>query len=140
MPSRIRTYCAQTSQPVPETTGQVMRAVYESLALKYRHALDRLIILAKREVNHLHIIGGGTQNKLLNQFTANATGRTVITGPIEATALGNAIVQFITLGELDNVAQAREILSKTVGTETYQPQDSSQWQTAYEHFSNLVEG
>jgi len=140
MPSRIRTYCAQTSQPVPETTGQVMRAVYESLALKYRHSLDRLIILAKREVNHLHIIGGGTQNKLLNQFTANATGRTVITGPIEATALGNAIVQFITLRELDNVAQAREILSRTVGTETYQPQDSSQWQAAYERFSNLVEG
>lgn len=139
MPERIRTYCRDTGQPVPETTGQIMRAVYESLALKYRVSLERLTALADREVNRLHIIGGGTQNKLLNQFTANATGRTVITGPIEATALGNAIVQFITLGELDNVTQARKILSRTVGTETYEPQDSALWQAASEPFLALTE-
>ena len=102
-------------------------------------ALERLVNLTGTSVDRLHIIGGGTQNKLLNQMTANATGRVVITGPVEATALGNAIVQFISLGELDNVAQAREILSQTVGTETYHPRDTSNWQAAYERFQTYLE-
>lgn len=134
MPARIREFCQRSGQPVPETIGQVMRAVYESLALKYRFALDHLVNLTGHQVDRLHIIGGGTQNKLLNQMTADATGRTVITGPVEATALGNAIVQFIALGELENVAQAREILSQTVGTATYQPGNTADWQAAYERF------
>ena len=134
MPSRIRDFCQRTGQPTPESVGDVMRTVYESLALKYRYALDRLVNLTGKQVDHLHIIGGGTQNKLLNQMTANATGRTVITGPVEATALGNAIVQFIALGEIDNVTQAREILSRTVGTEIYDPQNTADWQAAYERF------
>jgi len=134
MPARIREFCQRTGQPLPQTTGQIMRTVYESLALKYRFALDRLVDLTDRPVDRLHIIGGGSQNNLLNQMTANATGRTVITGPVEATALGNAIVQFITLGELDNVAQARAILSKTIGTEAYNPEAGNDWQAAYERF------
>jgi rhamnulokinase len=138
MPARIREFCQRTGQPVPETVGQVMRAVYESLALKYRYSLDQLVDLTGAQIDRLHIIGGGTQNLLLNQMTADATGRVVITGPVEATALGNAIVQFITLGELDNVAQAREILSKTVGTTTYEPDRMDAWQAAYERFQTYL--
>jgi rhamnulokinase len=139
MPARIREFCARTGQPQPETIGQIMRTVYESLALKYRYALDRLVNLAGHDVDHLHIIGGGSQNRLLNQMTTDATGRVVITGPVEATALGNAIVQFIALGELDNIAQARSILSQTMGTETYTPRQSAEWQDAFERFTRYVE-
>lgn len=139
MPARIHDFCSRTSQPKPETIGQIMRTVYESLALKYRFALDRLTSLAGNGVDHLHIIGGGSQNRLLNQMTADATGRTVIAGPVEATALGNAIVQFIALGELDNIAQAREILHHTTGTEVYTPKHSAEWQAAYERFVRYVE-
>ncbi len=139
MPSRIREFCQHTGQPRPETTGQIMRTVYESLALKYRFVLDRLVALSGRQVDRLHIIGGGTQNKLLNQMAANASGRTVITGPIEATALGNAIVQFIALGELDNIRQGREILGQTVGTEAYEPQKPAAWQAAYERFLTYLD-
>lgn len=139
MPTRIHDFCARTGQPKPETIGQIMRTVYESLALKYRYALDRLANLAGNGVDRLHIIGGGSQNRLLNQMTADATGRVVIAGPVEATALGNAIVQFIALGELDNIAQAREILRQTMGTEVYTPKQTAEWQDAFERFVRYVE-
>ncbi len=138
MPARIRAFCERTGQPAPQTVGQMMRTVYESLALKYRHVLDQLVNLTGSTVERLHIIGGGSQNRLLNQMTADATGRVVVAGPVEATALGNAIVQFITLGELDHVAQAREILHQSTGTETYTPQQVEDWQRAYERFLDHV--
>jgi rhamnulokinase len=139
MPARIRAFCQRTGQPQPETTGQIMRTVYESLALKYRYALDKLVDLTGRSVDRLHIIGGGSQNRLLNQMTADATGRVVIAGPVEATALGNAIVQFITLGELDHIAQAREILRQTMGTALFTPKHTADWQAAYERFTGYVD-
>ncbi len=138
MPARIRDYCQQTGQPVPQSPGQIMRTVYESLALKYSFVLDHLIAVSGRGVDRVHIIGGGTQNTLLNQMTANATGRTVITGPVEATALGNAIVQFITLGEIGSLAQARTLLSETLDTYRYEPQAVEQWQAAYARFKSLL--
>ena len=128
MPARIRACCQQTGQSVPETVGQIMRTIYESLALKYRLTLDDLIALTGRTVDRLHIIGGGSQNDVLNQMTANAIGRLVITGPVEATAMGNAIVQLIALGELADVTQARAMLSRTVETRTVQPQDTALWE------------
>lgn len=138
MPARIREFCRRTDQPIPETVGQVMRAIYESLALKYRLVLENLITLSGRTVDHLHIIGGGTQNKLLCQMTADAIGRVVLAGPIEATAIGNAIVQFISLGELANIGQAREILSRTVNLARYEPQQTADWTENYERFKSLV--
>jgi len=138
MPARIREFCRRTGQPEPETVGQVMRTVYESLALKYRVTLDTLIRITGRAVERLHVIGGGSQNGLLNQMTADALGRPVIAGPVEATALGNAIVQFIALGELGSVAEAREILSKTVGTEHYEPQQAAVWEDAYGRYQTLL--
>lgn len=140
MPQRIREFCRISGQPVPETVGQVMRTVYESLALKYRYVLDSLLKVTGREVDHIHIIGGGTQNTLLCQMTADATGRPVIAGPIEATAMGNAFVQFVALGELDNIAQAREILSRTTGTIQYDPKHVEAWEETYQQrFRALVE-
>jgi rhamnulokinase len=139
MPTRIRDYCQRTGQTPPGDVGSITRTIYESLALKYRYALDKLIGLTGKTVERLHIIGGGSQNMLLNQMTANAIGRPVVAGPVEATALGNAIVQYIALGELDNVAQARELLSSRSDMQTYEPQDVALWQEQYRRFVQLVE-
>jgi sugar (pentulose or hexulose) kinase len=138
MPSRIREFCGRTGQPEPQSVGQVMRAVYESLALKYRYTLDKLIHITGRTVERLHVIGGGSQNALLCQMTADALGRLVIAGPAEATALGNAIVQFIALGEIGSIGEAREILSRTIGTVQYEPQNAAAWEDAYERYRDLV--
>jgi rhamnulokinase len=138
MPTRIRDFCRRSGQSMPESEGQVLRAVYESLALKYRYALDNLIRLSGQTVNRLHIIGGGARNTLLCQMTADALGRLVITGPAEATALGNAIVQLITLGELANVAQARELLSRSIETQVYEPGATALWEAQYERFKSLL--
>jgi rhamnulokinase len=137
MPLRIQEYCRRTGQPVPETVGQVMRTAYESLALKYRKVLESLIHLTGTKVERLHVIGGGSRNALLNQMSADALGIEVIAGPSEATALGNAIVQLISLGEIGSVAQAREILSRTIGTSTYEPKQTAAWNDAYERFLKL---
>jgi rhamnulokinase len=138
MPERIREFCRHSDQPVPETVGQIVRTTYESLALKYRYALDNLLRLSGRTVERLHIVGGGARNALLCQMTADSTGRSVIAGPYEATALGNAIVQFIALGELANIAQAREILSQTADTVAYEPKHVDAWEEAYQRYRTLV--
>jgi sugar (pentulose or hexulose) kinase len=100
--------------------------------------LDTLIGITGQTVERLHIIGGGSQNALLCQMTADALGRTVIAGPVEATALGNAIVQFIALGEVGSVAEAREILSQSVGTVYYEPQPTTIWEDAVGRYQNLL--
>ncbi len=138
MPARIREFCQRTGQPVPESVGQVMRTVYESLALKYRYAIDQMTALSGRKVDRLHIIGGGTRNRLLCQMTADALGRLVIAGPTEATALGNGIVQLIALGELSDIAQARAVLSRSIETDQYEPRHDEAWQRAYATFLTLV--
>jgi sugar (pentulose or hexulose) kinase len=139
MPTRIRDFCRCTHQPEPETVGQMMRAIFESLALKYRGVLECLVDLAGKRVDTLHIIGGGARNTLLCQMTANSVGREVIAGPFEATALGNGIVQLITLGVLDDLAEARRILSRTQDTARYEPRESSAWEDAYQRFCALVQ-
>jgi rhamnulokinase len=138
MPARIRAFCQRTEQPVPESDGQVIRTVYESLALKYRAVLDRLIALTGRTVERVHIIGGGSQNGLLCQMTASAIGCPVVAGPVEATALGNAIVQYIALGELAGMAQAREFLSHATPLTVYEPQDGAAWTEGYRRFEALL--
>lgn len=137
MPSRIRAFCRQTGQPEPESVGQIVRTVFESLALKYRLVLDKLVDLANKPVDRLNIIGGGGRNTLLCQMTADATGREVVVGPYEATALGNAIVQLITLSEMDNLAQAREILSRSQETVPYHPEQTKAWDEALRRFRDL---
>ena len=116
MPARIRAFCARTGQPVPETKGQVIRAALEGIALKYRYQLERLEKMAGRHLEPLHIVGGGTQNRLLSQFTADATGREVLTGPTEATAIGNLVVQLMATGALGSLAEARALVRHSSAT------------------------
>ena len=117
-----------------------MRAIYESLACKYRYTLDQLVAIAERPADVLHIIGGGSRNALLCQMTADSTVREVVAGPAEATALGNAIVQLVALGELADVHQAREAVRRSVETRHYTPQPSAAWDDAYARFQGIVGG
>ncbi len=138
MPSRIREYCQRTGQPVPQTDGEITRCIYESLALKYRLVLELLTNVSGQQVEVLHIIGGGSKNALLNQMTADATGLCVIAGPTEATAIGNALVQLISLGELAGLDDARTLLSKSADTQEYQPQNQSSWDEPFDRFKRLL--
>jgi rhamnulokinase/L-fuculokinase len=139
MPARIRAYCARTGQRVPEAHGQIIRVIYESLALKYHHVLELLRHVSGQPVERLHIIGGGSRNALLCQMSANATGIEVIAGPSEATAMGNAMVQFISLGELADLAQAREVLARSADTVTYAPRDTGLWSEQYARYRAFLE-
>lgn len=139
MPSRIQQYCSETSQPVPQTKGQIMRVALESIALKYRFVLKRLEELSGKRLSPLHIIGGGTQNRLLNQFTADSTKRTVVTGPVEATAIGNILMQAIALGHLGSLAEARSIVRHSFDVEEYRPANPESWDEAYKRFLTLLE-
>jgi rhamnulokinase len=116
---------------VPETKGEIVRVALESTALKYRLVLERLEEVTGKHFEPLHIIGGGTQNRLLNQFSADSTGRTVITGPIEATAIGNVLMQAISLGQLGSLAEARSVVRASFTPETYQPGQQDGWDKSY---------
>ena len=138
MPARICAFCARTGQPVPETKGQVIRAALEGIALKYRYQLERLEKMVGRHLEPLHIVGGGTQNRLLSQFTADATGREVLTGPIEATAIGNLVVQLMATDALGSLAEARTLVRHSFATESYNPQRPDRWDEAYGRFCHLL--
>ena len=138
MPSRIRDFCKKTSQPVPESEGQVVRTALDSLALKYRWVLERLEQLVGRRLDPIHIVGGGIQNTLLNQLAANVTGRPVVTGPVEATAIGNILVQAIGLGRIGSIEEGREIVRKSFEVVTYEPQSDSRIEAAYALFTRLI--
>ncbi len=131
MPERIRQYCLNTNQHVPETPGEMIRIVLESLALKYRLVLEQLEKLGGHTLDPIHIIGGGTKNKLLNQLTADATGRRVITGPVEATAIGNVVMQAIALGHLDSLTEARDLIRRSFDVEKYHPKPDFRWDELY---------
>jgi rhamnulokinase len=131
MPEKVRKFCSESGQSIPETQGEVIRTALESLALKYRFVLERLEELAGKHLEPLHIFGGGTKNRLLNQFSANATGRTVIAGPVEATAIGNILMQAITLGEIDSLEYARQLVRRSFEIKEYHPQASEDWEQAY---------
>lgn len=136
-PQHIRDFCQRTGQPVPQTVGAVVRCVLESLALAYREVLEQVTAVADQKVSVLHIVGGGTQNQLLNQLTANATGLPVVTGPIEATVIGNALVQLISLGEIADLAQGRQVVAGMDELHTYQPTDTAVFTEAYCLYKNL---
>jgi rhamnulokinase len=137
MVSRIQTFCRATGQVVPDTRGEVMRCILESLALEYRWVAERLDELVARRLPTIHIIGGGSRNRLLNQFAANATGRTVVAGPVEATAIGNVLVQAIALGHLADLSEARALVRRSFEVESYEPKDLAAWDEAYERYLTL---
>lgn len=138
MPEAIRDWCRETNQEIPDTDGGLIRCALESLALKYRMVLGWLEELSGEKTDVIHIVGGGTQNELLNQFTANATGRPVVTGPVEATALGNVLVQARTSGSVGSLSQIRDIVRASSTMQRYEPQNTSQWNDAYARFTSLV--
>jgi rhamnulokinase len=131
MPERIRNYCADMNQAVPQTQGEIIRVALESLALKYRWVLEKLEELAGKKFAPIHIIGGGTKNRLLNQFTANATDRVVVTGPVEATAIGNVLMQAIGLGHLGSLSETRAVVRASFDVEEYHPVHEDGWEKAY---------
>jgi len=139
MPSAIRDWCRKTNQEVPDTDGALVRCALESLALKYRQVLGRLEELSGEKTEVIHIVGGGTQNELLNQFTANATGRPVITGPVEATAFGNVLLQARTAGEIGSLAEIRDVVRRSSVLKRYEPRQPAAWNEAYARFSELLD-
>jgi rhamnulokinase len=139
MPQAIIDFCRDTNQTPPETRGEILRCGLESLALKYRAVLEKFEQLRGKPVDVLHVVGGGVQNTLLCQFTANAIGKPVVAGPIEATAIGNILVQAIATGDIASLADAREIVRNSYETVTYEPQETAQWNDVYEQFRDMLD-
>jgi rhamnulokinase len=140
MPGRIRAYCGRSGQPVPESKGDVVRCALESLALSYRKTLERLESILGRRLDPVHIVGGGTRNKLLCQCTADATGRTGVAGPAEATAVGNVVMQAVALGHVGSMEQGRGLVRRSFEVAVYEPAHTAQWDDVYERFVKLSAG
>ena len=138
MPERIRNSCVSTDQPVPQTKGEIIRVILESLALKYRWVLERLEELTGKRFDPIHIIGGGTKNRLLNQFTADATSRPVVSGPVEATAIGNVLMQAIGLKHLNTLTEARSLVRTSFRPEVFEPQQTADWDDAYSRLKKVM--
>jgi rhamnulokinase len=137
MPSAIASWCRETNQPEPETEGQFIRSCLESLAIKYGRVLRGLQQLTGEKIEVLHIVGGGTKNELLNQFTSNACCCPVVTGPVEATALGNVLIQARTCGEISTLDEIRTVVRESSDLDRYEPRDKDQWQSADGRLSEL---
>jgi rhamnulokinase len=137
MPRAIQEYCRRTGQAVPETPGEIIRTALEGLALKYRQVLGWLEELAGSHLATIHIVGGGTNNKLLSQLTADATQRRVVAGPVEATAIGNLLMQYIALGEIASIRDAREIVRASFPVEEFTPRSGGAWDEAFARFLGL---
>ncbi len=138
MPERVREFCRRTGQPVPETVGEVIRCIYESLALKYRKTAESIETLMGRKAKVIHVVGGGTKDKFLSQMTADACGIPVCAGPEEATAIGNLMMQAIAVGEVANLSEAREIISASFEVQQYAPtSERDMWDEAYARFCAL---
>ena len=138
MPGKIADFCRETGQPVPADIGACVRCIYESLALFYRVTLRRTERLTGKKIERLHIVGGGSKDATLNQFTANALKIPVLAGPTECAALGNILVQAIALGHVESPAAAREIVRNSFELRTFTPQDSEQWDAAAARFEKLI--
>ncbi len=139
IPRRIRAYCEASGQRIPESIGAVVRCINESLALKYRMALEEIEDCTGRHYDTVYMVGGGTQSKLLCQFTANSCGRRVVAGPIEATVLGNLALQLVALGDIQDLKAARALIARSQDITVYEPQDVEAWDAAYERFKTLIQ-
>jgi len=137
MPSAIIEFCKKTNQPYPQSNGEFARCIFESLALKYRYILERINSMRGETIEVLHIVGGGSQNELLNQFTANSTGLEVVAGPVEATALGNIIIQAIAKKELDSLQQGRNLVASSFSLKRYEPENQEIWNDLYQKSKSL---
>ncbi len=137
MISKIEAFARETGQPVPSNPGEFTRAVLESLALLYRHTLAKVEELTGRSIRKLHIVGGGSQSRLLNQFAADATGRRVFAGPVEATAIGNILIQAIAGGEISSLADLRKTVERSFPVEEFLPSGKPEWAGAFDRFEHI---
>lgn len=139
MPAAIAAFCRKTHQPAPARPGAYARCVLESLALKYRLVLRSLEHLTGKPIQYVRVIGGGSKNRLLNQFTADATGRSVLAGPVEATALGNVAIQILATGEATSLQEVRAIVDRSFPTEVFEPRETHRWDQQAERFDQYCE-
>lgn len=138
MPQHIQDFCKNTKQEIPLTKGEIARVALEALALKYRSVIEQLDDMRGERIEILHIVGGGTQNTLLNQMAADAIERPVVAGPIEATAIGNVLMQMIASGTLSSLQEGRELVRKSFDTTTYQPHPSEEGRAAFTKLKKLL--
>jgi rhamnulokinase len=139
MVEKIDQFCADTKQRSPAGVGEYVRACLESLALTYRRTIEGLEEILGWKIEIIHIVGGGTQNELLNQMTADVCGRPVIAGPVEAAAIGNVLVQAMAIGRIKSLAEAREIVRMNFDVKRYEPANSGKWDAAYRRYLEIVE-
>lgn len=132
MEKKIQEFCRRTGQPVPETIGQVARCIYESLALKYRYALEGLQKMKGERINSLNIVGGAINNKFLDQLVADALDREVVTGPVEGAAIGNLLTQAMAMGDIADLEQLRQVVRNSEDVETWTPNHTPAWEEAYQ--------
>jgi rhamnulokinase len=138
MPAALAEFCRKRGQPAPADAGSAVRCCLESLALKYRWVLENLEELSGKRVDVIHVVGGGCQNTLLCQFTADACGRPVVAGPVEATAAGNVLTQALGLGLLGSLAEARQVVRRSFDVVGYEPRNSELWQGPYERLRGYL--
>lgn len=134
IPKRIQEYCRKTAQKVPETKGEILRCIYDSLAMKYRYAIAQIEQCTEKQYNTLHIVGGGVKDTLLCRLSADVCGKTVVAGPVEATVFGNLVLQLLASGELYSLAEARELVRRSDKVTTFTPNPEAESDSAYEAF------
>ena len=139
MPEAIQTFCRRSSQAIPQTRGEIIRTILEGLALKYRWTFEKLQVVLGRELHRIHIVGGGSKNRLLCQFTADVTQEPVIAGPVEATSIGNILVQAVAKGYLSSYAEAKELVRRSFNLVEYEPGSRAGWDEAYIKFKTFLE-
>ena len=138
MPTAIGEFCQRSGQPIPESDGATIRTTLESLALRYRMVLNWLCDLSGGSIDTIHIVGGGAQNQLLCQMAADACNRRVVAGPVEATAIGNLMMQAVACGDLGTIAEAREVVGDSFAVKTYLPVNPDPWDEAFSRFHALI--
>ncbi len=137
MPGKVKDFCARTGQSVPEDVGQIVRVILESLAMRYKSVFSSLQSVLGRSIDTVHIVGGGSRNGLLNQFTANALGVQVTAGPAEATACGNMLVQAMAAGELSGLGEIRDVVRRSFTIESFSPQNTTAWDEAFRVYREI---
>lgn len=138
IPERVREFCRKTGQYVPESVGEIMRCIYESLAMKYRMTFEKLCECTGKNYPVIHVIGGGTKDGLLCRMTASSCGKTVKAGPIEATVMGNVAVQLMSDGTIGSISEARKAVAASESLKTYEPENTDEWIKAYESFVKIA--
>lgn len=138
IPKRIKEWCERTNQSIPETIPEIVCCINESLAFKYRQALEQIEDCTGKHYDTIYMVGGGIQSSLLCQLTANTCGRRVVAGPVEATVLGNLVLQLIAAGEIDGLQSARELITKSQDIKIYEPENIEEWDNLYKEFLNVI--